>query len=224
MNKPYPMNVAQLASKNSKHNGAHVGCVIASKSLHVLSIGWNGNAPGADDDAINALERDDRLPFSIHAEENSLLNAAMFGTKVDGCDAYVTGFPCCGCISKLFKAGIDKIYYILDEDFELRWKNQHLHVFGVREHDIIAMSVKETQHPDNEPRGIYERLRNILSLHFNHDFGKINSESAFFIDSIDVIEITMVVEEEFGIDIEDKEVEELVTVVDACKLIEEKLK
>jgi len=220
----YPMCVASLASQNSKHNGAHVGCVIASKSHHIISTGWNGNCPGIDDDAVENLQRDDRLVFSIHAEENALLNAAQFGTRVEGCDAYVTGFPCGGCISKLFKAGIDRIFYIPNEEFEARWKNPNLYIFGDRESSIIPMTItddKPVKEVEND--SLLTRIKSILASHLMVDIDLVHPNSDIHTDlgadSLDCVEILILIEEDFELEIDDHEVESVQTVDQILKLI-----
>jgi len=123
----YHMKVAALASEQVKVNGAKVGCVLV-KDGRIISVGHNGNAPGANDAWIAKMPRDERLQFAIHAEENAILNAARHGTSIENSTAYVTGYPCPGCASKLLSSGISKIYYREDLEFEKRWKYNALHM------------------------------------------------------------------------------------------------
>jgi dCMP deaminase len=124
-NSAFFMKFALLGAENAKVNGTHVGCVLVQNGI-IASIGMNGHAPGACDCQINELDRTERLPFAIHAEENALLNAANLGTSVKGAVAFVTHYPCAGCASKLKKSGIRTIYYLQNDEFEERWKTPNL--------------------------------------------------------------------------------------------------
>ncbi|WP_404383191.1 anti-phage dCTP deaminase [Caenispirillum salinarum] len=49
---------------------------------------------------------------SIHAEMNTLFNAARQGISPEGCTLYTTTFPCHNCARHLVTAGIKVVYYI----------------------------------------------------------------------------------------------------------------
>jgi acyl carrier protein len=73
-----------------------------------------------------------------------------------------------------------------------------------------------------------ERIINIISEHLSYDKNKIKLESDISndlgADSLDSVEIVIALEEEFGISILDSEAENIRTVEQLVKLIEEKLK
>lgn len=68
------------------------------------------------------------------------------------------------------------------------------------------------------------RLRNVLVEQLGLDPEKIIPESTFIedlgADSLDTVEIIMAVEEEFGIEISDKDAEKVQTVKEAVELID----
>ena len=69
-----------------------------------------------------------------------------------------------------------------------------------------------------------ERVKKIVVEHLDMDADKV-TETASFIedlgaDSLDVVELVMAFEEEFGIEIPDDAAESIVTVGDAVKFIE----
>jgi len=74
---------------------------------------------------------------------------------------------------------------------------------------------------------VIDRLANIIHEYTGCPFDRIKPESRLVADigcdSLDLVEIVMGVEEEFGTEITDEEAEEIVTVGDAIKLIESKL-
>jgi deoxycytidylate deaminase len=49
---------------------------------------------------------------AVHAEMSALIDAAMRGASVRGCEMYVTTFPCHECARHLIAAGISKVFYI----------------------------------------------------------------------------------------------------------------
>lgn len=72
-----------------------------------------------------------------------------------------------------------------------------------------------------------ERIINIISEHLSYDKNKIKMESDIVndlgADSLDSVEIVIALEEEFGISILDSEAENVKTVEQLVKLIEEKI-
>jgi dCMP deaminase len=48
---------------------------------------------------------------TIHAEANSVLQAARNGVRIDGADLYTTASPCWPCFKLLANAGIKRIVY-----------------------------------------------------------------------------------------------------------------
>jgi acyl carrier protein len=75
---------------------------------------------------------------------------------------------------------------------------------------------------------IYERLKKIVIEELEVTEDAVRPEAKFQedlgADSLDVVELTMKIEDEFGIKIPDEDVEKLLTIEDAVNYIEEKLK
>lgn len=74
---------------------------------------------------------------------------------------------------------------------------------------------------------IWPKVHGILVEQLHIPATSITPQAAFSndlgLDSIDVIELTMAVEEEFGIEIPDEEAEKLLTMRDLLRYLEEKL-
>lgn len=74
---------------------------------------------------------------------------------------------------------------------------------------------------------IQERVKAIIADQLGVDEAEITSEASFVddlgADSLDTVELVMALEEEFGIEIPDEEAENISTVKDAVKYIEEHL-
>jgi acyl carrier protein len=74
---------------------------------------------------------------------------------------------------------------------------------------------------------MYATVENVLVETFGVDGEKVSPEATFEsldLDSLDLVELTLLIEEETGVKIEDDEVESIRTVGDAVALIEEKSK
>jgi acyl carrier protein len=73
---------------------------------------------------------------------------------------------------------------------------------------------------------IFERVRKVTVEKLGKKEEEVTMNSSFTedleADSLDVVELVMAFEEEFGIDIPDDDVTNLKTVADACKYIESK--
>ncbi|AEE15048.1 Acyl carrier protein [Thermodesulfobium narugense DSM 14796] len=74
---------------------------------------------------------------------------------------------------------------------------------------------------------IFDRVKKIISNQLGIEEGTIEMNSSFVddlgADSLDTVEMVMAFEEEFGVEIPDKEVEKIKTVGDAVKFLYEKV-
>lgn len=75
---------------------------------------------------------------------------------------------------------------------------------------------------------VLEKIKDIVSEQLDVDPGEIKPESAFVddlgADSLDLTELIMAMEDEFGLEIDDEEAQNLRTVDDAIKYIESRQK
>lgn len=71
---------------------------------------------------------------------------------------------------------------------------------------------------------VYEKIKEMISSQFNIDGNDISMETDFRkdlgADSIDLVELIMSMEEEFDLEVEDEEVENINTVKDAVEYID----
>jgi dCMP deaminase len=48
----------------------------------------------------------------VHAEQNAIIQAAVFGVSIEGSTLYTTCYPCAVCAKMLINAGIREIVYL----------------------------------------------------------------------------------------------------------------
>ena len=103
------MTFAKSIAKRSCDSKYQVGAVIVNgENTQVLSIGYNGDQKGGSNQRDSTVTGQSGF---IHAEINSITDAAKRGVSVDGATAYITHYPCLNCYKALCSSGIKKIYY-----------------------------------------------------------------------------------------------------------------
>ncbi|WP_448589670.1 deoxycytidylate deaminase [Thermodesulfobium sp.] len=115
----YFMKIAYLVATRSTCIRRKVGAVIV-KDKRILSTGYNGAPSGLlhcldigclrDKMNIPSGERQE-LCRGLHAEQNAIIQGAMYGVSLMGSTIYVTNQPCITCAKMLIQAGIVKIIY-----------------------------------------------------------------------------------------------------------------
>ena len=115
----YFMNIAHLVAERSTCLRRRVGAV-AVKDKRILATGYNG-APSkvAHCLDVGCLREQLGVPSGqrheicrgLHAEQNAIIQAARFGTDIDGATIYVNTQPCVVCAKMLINAGIKEIVY-----------------------------------------------------------------------------------------------------------------
>ncbi|MEM2388154.1 MAG: dCMP deaminase family protein [Candidatus Thermoplasmatota archaeon] len=118
----YFMEIAKIVSKRSTCLRRNVGAVIV-KDKHILSTGYNGAPKGfkhcsevgclREKLGIKRGERHE-LCRGLHAEQNAIIQAAVFGVAIKDASIYVTDFPCSVCAKMLVNAGIKELIYMND--------------------------------------------------------------------------------------------------------------
>ena len=115
----YFMSIAELTAKRSTCLRRNVGAVIVH-SKHIIATGYNGAPRGIAHCAerggclrqelgIPSGERHE-LCRALHAEQNAIIQAAVFGHSIEGATIYITHAPCVICSKMIINAGIQKIF------------------------------------------------------------------------------------------------------------------
>ena len=119
----YFMKMAYLASTRSTCLRRKVGAVIV-KDKRVLSTGYNGAPKGLPHcDEVGCIREALDVPTGerhelcrgVHAEQNAIIQAAVFGTSIKDGKIYTTNHPCVVCAKLLINASISEIIY--DDDY-----------------------------------------------------------------------------------------------------------
>lgn len=123
MNRPsydeYFMQMAYLAASRSTCIRRKVGAVLV-KNKHVLATGYNGPPKGMRHcDETGCLRHTLKVPSGerheicrgLHAEQNAIIQAAVFGVSIKDSVIYITTTPCVVCTKMLINASVKEIIY-----------------------------------------------------------------------------------------------------------------
>jgi len=107
----YFMRIATVVASRATCDRKHVGALLV-RDRTILSTGYNGSIRGMPhcNDAGHMLENG-HCVATIHAEANSILQAAKNGVRIEGADIYTTASPCWPCFKLIANAGLKRIVY-----------------------------------------------------------------------------------------------------------------
>jgi dCMP deaminase len=118
----YFTQMATLAASRSTCLRRHVGAVIVKERM-VLSTGYNDTPRGVPNcgeggcarcasDVPSGVGHDTCL--CLHAEQNSIIQAAYHGVSIAGGSIYVTHQPCLICAKMILNAGLRRVVFAGD--------------------------------------------------------------------------------------------------------------
>lgn len=115
----YFMDIARVVASRSTCLRRSVGALIV-KDTRILASGYNGAPAGLrhcletgclrEERGVPAGERHE-LCRGLHAEQNALIQAAVYGIAIQGAVYYVTHQPCALCAKIMINAGIRKVVF-----------------------------------------------------------------------------------------------------------------
>jgi dCMP deaminase len=115
----YFMEMAHLAAKRSTCLRRKVGAIIV-KDKRVLTTGYNGAPKGLEHCEVTGCVRQQmnvpsgerhELCRGVHAEQNAIIQAAVFGVSIRDATIYITNYPCSVCAKLMMNAGIAEVVY-----------------------------------------------------------------------------------------------------------------
>lgn len=113
----YFLEVAHLVSRRATCMRRRVGAVLV-KDKRILATGYNGAPSGVRHcTEVGCLREKLKIPSGqrhelcrgLHAEQNALIQASLYGISVKGSTLYATNQPCIICAKMLINAGIGDI-------------------------------------------------------------------------------------------------------------------
>lgn len=118
-------------ARMSKDPSTRVGSVIIGSDHEPLTDGFNGFPRGIADTPARLNDRDVKLSLVVHAEMNTICNAARMGTKIKGATLYLActddsggvwgGPPCSRCTVHAIQAGIVEVVSYPVKSAPSRW-------------------------------------------------------------------------------------------------------
>ncbi|MFA5063539.1 MAG: cytidine/deoxycytidylate deaminase family protein [Candidatus Omnitrophota bacterium] len=113
----YFLDVAKLVAKRATCLRRSVGAVLV-KDKRILATGYNGAPSGLKHCfEVGCMRQKLKVPSgerhelcrALHAEQNALIQASLYGISVKGSTIYATCQPCVICAKMLINAGIKEI-------------------------------------------------------------------------------------------------------------------
>lgn len=118
----YFMQITQLVAKRSTCLRRKVGAILV-RDKRILCTGYNGPPRGLahcsevgclrDKLGIPSGERQE-ICRGLHAEQNAIIQAALYGISIKDSILYCTHQPCITCSKMIINAGIKKIIFLGD--------------------------------------------------------------------------------------------------------------
>lgn len=130
MSKPnwheYFLGLAAVISLRSNDAQTKHGSIIVNSENKIIGTGYNGPIKGIDDSKVPNF-RPDKYPYIIHAELNAILNSSSLAT---GATIYITGRPCNPCLKHIIQAGIKKIIFDRNRNYNGWDEKETLELFN----------------------------------------------------------------------------------------------
>ncbi len=115
----YFMDITRLVARRSTCIRRQVGAIVV-KDKRILATGYNGVPTGlAHCEDTGCIREQNNIPSGqrhelcrgLHAEHNTIIQAAYHGISISGATLYCTTLPCSICLKMLINAGITAIIY-----------------------------------------------------------------------------------------------------------------
>ena len=116
------IDLARYFSTWSKDPNTKVGAVVIGKQGQILAQGYNGFPRGVLDTKERLEEREVKLKYVVHAEQNCIYNASHHGASLHGSTLYVHGLPVCNeCAKGVVQVGIKRVVMKFPAEISASW-------------------------------------------------------------------------------------------------------
>lgn len=103
----YFLGMCYEVAKRSDDKFIKLGAIITTNN-RIIGTGYNDLPKGIKDEHIDSYDRDLRRKYTIHSEENAMLNTVKtYGDLT----LYVNGWPCTPCLCRMANFGISRVVY-----------------------------------------------------------------------------------------------------------------
>jgi len=115
----YFMDIVELVSRRSTCLRRKVGAILV-RDKRILATGYNGPPAGIAHCSETGCLRDKlkvpsgerhELCRGLHAEQNAIIQAALYGVSTKGSTLYCTTHPCIICAKMIINSGIESFVY-----------------------------------------------------------------------------------------------------------------
>jgi dCMP deaminase len=115
----YFIEITKLVSRRSTCMRRHVGAVIV-RDRRILATGYNGAPRGLRHCSETGCLREkmnipsgqnQELCRGLHAEQNAIIQSALFGVSIENSQIYTVTQPCVVCAKMIINAGIKRIVF-----------------------------------------------------------------------------------------------------------------
>ncbi len=115
----YFMGITRAVASRATCLRRNVGAVVV-KDKRLLTTGYNGAPAGLPHcGEAGCLRQKLNIPSGqrqeicrgLHAEQNAIIQAGLYGVSLQGATIYTTTFPCITCAKMIINAGISRLIY-----------------------------------------------------------------------------------------------------------------
>ncbi len=116
----YFAEMLNIVKKRSTCLRRDVSAIIV-KDNRIISTGYNGSPKGVKHcEEVGCIREQLKVPSGqrhelcrgIHAEQNAIIQAAVYGVSISGATIYVSHSPCVLCAKMIINAGITNVKYL----------------------------------------------------------------------------------------------------------------
>lgn len=116
--------IAKAVAGMSKDPTTKVGAIAIDSNMNIICTGYNGFPRGVKDLDSRLSDRNMKLKFTSHAEQNLVAQAAYMGQSLRGSTVLVTKLhPCSNCAKSLIQAGVSTVISPPPDENE-RWTEE----------------------------------------------------------------------------------------------------
>jgi dCMP deaminase len=133
--------LARYVGQWSKDRSTKVGCVISTPDRQIVSIGYNGFPRGIDDGQDARHSSPTKYLWTEHAERNAIYGAARLGIATNGCEMFLSWFPCMDCARAIVQAGISRLVAIQPDALDPKWGQQFVAARELLEEARVTISL-----------------------------------------------------------------------------------